>query len=72
MSFASDQLYDGYIRTHMSAIVNKVKVREILPHLPCLTLSDRVSLTVSMPGRHGNIQPVFCCRRAVCYSVRFR
>ncbi|XP_056446817.1 mitochondrial antiviral-signaling protein isoform X2 [Gadus chalcogrammus] len=41
MSFVSDQLYNGYIRTHMSEIVSKVKVREIIPHLPCLTLSDR-------------------------------
>uniref|UniRef100_A0A8C4ZMH5 Caspase recruitment domain-containing protein n=1 Tax=Gadus morhua TaxID=8049 RepID=A0A8C4ZMH5_GADMO len=41
MSFVSDQLYSGYIRTHMSEIVSKVKVREIIPHLPCLTLSDR-------------------------------
>ena len=44
MSFASEQLYNGYIRTHMSKMVCTVKVREIVPHLPCLTLSDRVSL----------------------------
>lgn len=42
MSFASDKLYDGYIRRNMAIIVSKVKPREIMMHLPCLTAYDRV------------------------------
>ncbi|KAM9355116.1 mitochondrial antiviral-signaling protein [Pholidichthys leucotaenia] len=44
MSYASDKLYNGYIRTNMTAIVSKVKVREIMPHLPCLTAHDRETI----------------------------
>ncbi|XP_049595997.1 calphotin isoform X2 [Syngnathus scovelli] len=44
MSFASDKLYNGYLRTHMPTIVTKVKVREIVPHLPCLTDQDRETI----------------------------
>lgn len=43
MSFASEKLYKGYLRRNMPTIVSKVKVGEILPHLPCLTDHDRVS-----------------------------
>lgn len=42
MTFASDKLYKGYLRRNMPTIVSKVKVREIVPHLPCLTDHDRV------------------------------
>lgn len=42
MTFASEQLYKGYLRRNMPTIVSKVKVREIVPHLPCLTDHDRV------------------------------
>lgn len=42
MTFASDRLYKGYLRRNMPTIVTKVKVREIVPHLPCLTDHDRV------------------------------
>lgn len=42
MTFASDKLYKGYLRRNMPTIVSKVKVREIIPHLPCLTDHDRV------------------------------
>lgn len=42
MTFASEQLYKGYLRRNMPTIVTKVKVREVVPHLPCLTDHDRV------------------------------
>lgn len=42
MSFAADKLYNGYLRRNMPTIVSKVKVREIMIHLPCLTGHDRV------------------------------
>uniref|UniRef100_A0A3Q3XM01 Mitochondrial antiviral-signaling protein n=1 Tax=Mola mola TaxID=94237 RepID=A0A3Q3XM01_MOLML len=40
MTFASDKLFNGYLRRNMPTIVSKVKVREIIPHLPCLTGHD--------------------------------
>lgn len=42
MTFASDKLYRGYLRRSMAAIASQVKVKEIIPHLPCLTDHDRV------------------------------
>lgn len=42
MAFASDKLYQGYLRRKMPTIVSRVKVREIIPYLPCLTDHDRV------------------------------
>ncbi|KAM8914319.1 LOW QUALITY PROTEIN: mitochondrial antiviral-signaling protein [Spinachia spinachia] len=44
MSFVSDRLYNGYLRRNMSTIVSKVKVREIMIHLPCLTPHDRENI----------------------------
>lgn len=44
MSFASEKLYDGYLRRNMPTIVSKVKVREIIVHLPCLTTHDRENI----------------------------
>ncbi|XP_012711164.2 mitochondrial antiviral-signaling protein [Fundulus heteroclitus] len=44
MSFASDRLYNGYLRRNMPAIVSRVKVREIIPHLPCLTDHDKENI----------------------------
>ncbi|XP_007569591.1 mitochondrial antiviral-signaling protein [Poecilia formosa] len=44
MSFARDRLYNGYLRQNMPAIVSRVKVREIVPYLPCLTSHDRENI----------------------------
>ncbi|XP_019953805.2 mitochondrial antiviral-signaling protein [Paralichthys olivaceus] len=44
MSFASDKLYNGYLRRNMPTIVSRVKVREIIVHLPCLTTHDRENI----------------------------
>ncbi|XP_043998811.1 mitochondrial antiviral-signaling protein [Gambusia affinis] len=44
MSYASDKLNDGYLRQNMPTIVSKVKVREIVPYLPCLTAHDRENI----------------------------
>ncbi|XP_061890635.1 mitochondrial antiviral-signaling protein isoform X2 [Entelurus aequoreus] len=44
MSFASDKLYNGYLRTNMPTIVSTVKVREMVVHLPCLTAHDRETI----------------------------
>ncbi|CAG5866845.1 unnamed protein product [Menidia menidia] len=40
MTYVSDKLYNGYLRRNMPTIVSKVKVREIVVHLPCLTSHD--------------------------------
>ncbi|XP_054469880.1 mitochondrial antiviral-signaling protein isoform X2 [Anoplopoma fimbria] len=44
MTFASEKLYNGYLRRSMPTIVTKVKVREIIIHLPCLTAHDRENI----------------------------
>nr|QGS83881.1 MAVS [Bostrychus sinensis] len=44
MSYASDQLYRGYLRKNMARIVSTVKPREIVVHLPCLTDHDRETI----------------------------
>ncbi|KAK1894728.1 Mitochondrial antiviral-signaling protein [Dissostichus eleginoides] len=44
MSFASDKLYNGYLRRNMPTIVSRVKVREVMIHLPCLTSHDRENI----------------------------
>ncbi|KAL3049515.1 hypothetical protein OYC64_008882 [Pagothenia borchgrevinki] len=44
MSFASDKLYNGYLRREMPTIVRRVQVREIMSHLPCLTSHDRENI----------------------------
>ncbi|XP_072533942.1 mitochondrial antiviral-signaling protein isoform X2 [Salminus brasiliensis] len=41
MTFASDKLYNDVIKKMLAQLASKVKVREIVPHLPCLTLTDR-------------------------------
>ncbi|XP_036406662.1 cell surface glycoprotein 1-like [Megalops cyprinoides] len=45
MGFAEDELFNGYLRRNMAKIATVVKVREILPHLPCLSQSDQVEVT---------------------------
>lgn len=44
MSFANDKLYKGYLVRNMSTIVTRVKVREIVTRLPCLSDHDRVGV----------------------------
>ncbi|KAG7510547.1 hypothetical protein JOB18_024713 [Solea senegalensis] len=44
MALASDKLYNGYLRRKMPAIVSKVKVKEVMVYLPCLTAHDRENI----------------------------
>nr|QYW22328.1 mitochondrial antiviral-signaling protein [Channa argus] len=44
MTYVNEKLSKGYLRTNMSTIVSKVKVREIVVHLPCLTDHDRETI----------------------------
>ncbi|MCJ8730697.1 hypothetical protein PDJAM_G00187390 [Pangasius djambal] len=41
MAYAGDRMYNEVIRRKMGDLASKVRVREIIAHLPCLTLSDR-------------------------------
>uniref|UniRef100_A0A8C1SDW2 Mitochondrial antiviral-signaling protein n=1 Tax=Cyprinus carpio TaxID=7962 RepID=A0A8C1SDW2_CYPCA len=41
MSFTREQFYNEAIRPNLARFSSTVKVRDILPHLPCLTLTDR-------------------------------
>uniref|UniRef100_A0A3P8S6B8 Mitochondrial antiviral-signaling protein n=1 Tax=Amphiprion percula TaxID=161767 RepID=A0A3P8S6B8_AMPPE len=55
MSFVDDKLYNGYLRRNMPTIVSKVKVREIVVHLPCLTAHDRETIEAKRETS-GNFQ----------------
>ncbi|XP_051508065.1 mitochondrial antiviral-signaling protein-like isoform X2 [Myxocyprinus asiaticus] len=41
MTYTSERLYNEVIRWKMPRFSSTIRVREILPHLPCLTLTDR-------------------------------
>ncbi|XP_042624631.1 flocculation protein FLO11-like [Cyprinus carpio] len=41
MSFTREKFYNEAIRPNLARFSSAVKVRDILPHLPCLTLTDR-------------------------------
>ncbi|KAB5581842.1 hypothetical protein PHYPO_G00180250 [Pangasianodon hypophthalmus] len=41
MAYAGDRLYNEVIRRKMGDLASKVRAREIIAYLPCLTLSDR-------------------------------
>ncbi|KAJ8407591.1 hypothetical protein AAFF_G00274480 [Aldrovandia affinis] len=65
MPFASDGLYDGYLRREMGNIVTTVKVREIIPFLPCLTPSDRdeINAKTDTTGNYNGMQLLLDCLR---------
>ncbi|KAM9341586.1 mitochondrial antiviral-signaling protein [Symphorus nematophorus] len=63
MSFASDKLYKGYLRRNMPTIASKVKVREIVPHLPCLTDHDKENIEAKreMYGNYDSMMLLLDC-----------
>ncbi|XP_051941245.1 mitochondrial antiviral-signaling protein [Hippocampus zosterae] len=74
MSFASEQLYNGYLRTNMPTIVTKVKVRQIVVHLPCLTDSDREAIEAKreMCGNfNGMVLLLDCLKRRDSWPEHF-
>ncbi|KAG5265481.1 hypothetical protein AALO_G00242970 [Alosa alosa] len=58
MPYASDKLYKEYVRRNMARFATQVKVREILPHLSCLTQTDReeVEAKREMTGNYNAMQ----------------
>ncbi|KAM4723636.1 LOW QUALITY PROTEIN: mitochondrial antiviral-signaling protein [Anableps anableps] len=74
MSFANDKLYNGYLRRNMPTIVTKVKVREIMPYLPCLTTHDRENIEAKREtsGNYdGMVLLLECLRRRENWPEQF-
>ncbi|XP_060918761.1 mitochondrial antiviral-signaling protein isoform X2 [Labrus mixtus] len=74
MSFARDKLYSGYLRRKMPIIVSTVKVREIIPHLPCLTDHDRENIEAKREtyGNHdGMVLLLDCLKRRENWPEEF-
>ncbi|XP_056249017.1 mitochondrial antiviral-signaling protein [Seriola aureovittata] len=65
MTFASDKLYNGYLRRKMPMIASNVKVREIIVHLPCLTGHDRENIEAKREtyGNHDSMVLLLECLR---------
>ncbi|XP_067099812.1 mitochondrial antiviral-signaling protein isoform X1 [Osmerus mordax] len=63
MSFAGDKLYNDYIRKNMGTFNSTVKVTEIMPHLPCLTQSDRdeIGAKREQAGNYNAMQLLVDC-----------
>ncbi|XP_062296184.1 mitochondrial antiviral-signaling protein isoform X2 [Scomber scombrus] len=74
MSFASDKLYNGYLRRNMPAIVSKVKVREIMVYLPCLTAHDRETIEAKRENSgnfNGMVLLLECLKRRENWPEQF-
>lgn len=57
MTYASDRLYNEVIRKKLAVYASRIKVKEILPHLPCLTLTDKEDVETKKDNA-GNYQAV--------------
>ncbi|KAM7403663.1 hypothetical protein PAMA_004211 [Pampus argenteus] len=74
MSFISDKLYNGYLRRKMPVIVSKVKVREIIIHLPCLTDHDKDTIEAkreSCGNYDGMVLLLDCLKRRENWPEQF-
>ncbi|XP_039607760.1 mitochondrial antiviral-signaling protein [Polypterus senegalus] len=47
MSFANDKVYSEYMRPNLALYVRRVRPREILRHLPCLSDSEKGEITAN-------------------------
>ncbi|XP_042356221.1 LOW QUALITY PROTEIN: mitochondrial antiviral-signaling protein-like [Plectropomus leopardus] len=74
MPFASDKLYNGYMRRNMPTFVKKLDAREIMYHLPCLTPHDRENIEAKRETR-GNSDSVValldCLKRRENWPEQF-
>ncbi|KAK5917138.1 hypothetical protein CgunFtcFv8_012053 [Champsocephalus gunnari] len=74
MSSASDKLYNGYLRRNMPTIVSRVKVREVMIHLPCLTSHDRENIEAKREVRgnyDGMVLLLDCLKRRESWPEQF-
>ncbi|KAG7510806.1 hypothetical protein JOB18_032433 [Solea senegalensis] len=74
MAYASDKLYNGYLRGKASDIVFKVKVKDVMVYLPCLTTHDRENIDAKFETR-GNTEAMMllldCMRRRENWPEQF-
>uniref|UniRef100_W5KUI4 Mitochondrial antiviral-signaling protein n=1 Tax=Astyanax mexicanus TaxID=7994 RepID=W5KUI4_ASTMX len=65
MTFASDKLYKDIIQKMLSRLASTIKVREIIPHLHCLTLTDREEIEAKreVAGNYNAMQVLMDCLR---------
>ncbi|XP_058472293.1 uncharacterized protein LOC131445323 [Solea solea] len=74
MALASDKLYNGYLRGKMPDIVSKVKVKEVMVYLPCLTAHDRENIDAKFETR-GNTEAMMllldCLKRRENWPEQF-
>ncbi|XP_007236481.3 mitochondrial antiviral-signaling protein [Astyanax mexicanus] len=65
MTFASDKLYKDFIQKMLSRLASTIKVREIIPHLHCLTLTDREEIEAKreVAGNYNAMQVLMDCLR---------
>ncbi|XP_049918095.1 polycystic kidney disease protein 1-like 3 [Epinephelus moara] len=74
MSFASDRLYNEYVRRKMPTFVDKVDVGEIIYHLPCLTAHDREHIEArrqNRGNREGVVMLLDCLKRRENWPEQF-
>ncbi|KAL7877636.1 hypothetical protein SRHO_G00042790 [Serrasalmus rhombeus] len=74
MTYASDKLYNEVVKRMMAHLASVVKVREIIPHLPCLTLTDREEIEAKRENA-GNYNAIIllldCLRRRENWPEEF-
>ncbi|KAL7890151.1 hypothetical protein AOLI_G00024090 [Acnodon oligacanthus] len=74
MTYESDKLYNEVIKRMMARLASLVKVREIIPHLPCLTLTDREEIEAKRENA-GNYSAIIllldCLRRRENWPEEF-
>ncbi|XP_036429848.1 mitochondrial antiviral-signaling protein [Colossoma macropomum] len=74
MTYASDKLYNEVIKRMMARLASLVKVREIIPYLPCLTLTDREEIEAKRENA-GNYSAMIllldCLRRRENWPEEF-
>ncbi|KAL6487346.1 hypothetical protein MHYP_G00039720 [Metynnis hypsauchen] len=74
MTYASDKLYNEVVKRMMARLASIVKVREIIPHLPCLTLTDREEIEAKRENA-GNYSAIIllldCLRRRENWPEEF-
>ncbi|KAK5886670.1 hypothetical protein CesoFtcFv8_017682 [Champsocephalus esox] len=74
MSSASDKLFNGYLRRNMPTIVSRVKVREVMIHLPFLTSHDRENIEAKREVRgnyDGMVLLLDCLKRRESWPEQF-
>lgn len=61
MAYVGERLYDEFIRKNMANLASRVKVREIVPYLACLTNTDRVNYAIHCTKHAFKLCVLKCC-----------